>query len=80
MNTGLPTPELSDLTLAAYSLFTIILELKEDVCLSCWHFPSVSPFFFFPFLHSLSLPPTSPLTLDFFDKKGLEQIKSWTTE
>lgn len=67
MDTGLATRELTDLTLTASSRFTIILELKEDVCLSCWHFPSVPAFFFFPFLHSLSLPPTSPLTLDFFD-------------
>lgn len=67
MHTGLPTRLLSDLTLTACSLFTILLEPKEDVCLSCCRFPSVPPFFFFPFYIASLCPPPPPFTLDFFD-------------
>lgn len=61
------TLELIHRALTASSPFTTSLYLKEDVCLSRLHFPSVPPFFFLPFSSCLSLPPTSLLTLDFFD-------------
>lgn len=61
------TSELSHRTLTASSPFTTSLDLKEDVCLSHLYFPCVPPFFCLPFSPCLSLPPTSLLTLDFFD-------------